>query len=448
MSKSLEAKTLLSHLLTAAQSAGADAADCAYSQGQSLSVTTRSGDIEALDHSNRTDIGLRVFVDGKVAHVSTSDPSLERLSALAVRAVDMAKASPEDLDQHLACPEDYATQTPDLNLYSDDRMDEIEGKALALRLEKAVLSCDGIGAAENATASWGEGETTLASSEGFLQSQKKSRRSLSVMAIARNDDGMERDYDHDSAIMAANLDTPEEIAHRAAKRAVRALGGCKLATRENVSVVFEPRTAQSLLSHFSTATAGSAVVRGGTLLKERMGEQLFRSDIEIVDDPHRLSGLRSRPWDDEGIACSRRVVVEGGVLKSWFLDLRTARRLGLKSTGHSNRSVCGPSSPTPTNLYIAMGESTPQSLMKNIDEGVFVTGLMGGGANIVTGDYSRGVNGFRISRGEICEPIHEMTLAGNLLDMFRSLRAANDLKLRYGFDSPTLRIDNMTLAGH
>jgi len=257
---------------------------------------------------------------------------------------------------------------------------------------------------------------------------------------------MEQDYDFSSAIHAADLAAPEEVGRSAGERAVRRLNPKKVATKR-VPVVFDPRVAGTLVSHLSSAINGSAITRKTSFLRDRMGEQVFASGIAIIDDPLRRRGLRSHPFDAEGVAGERRALVADGVLTSWILDCTTARELGLKTTGHAHRSVSSTPSPGASNLHLEPGTSSPAALMADIAEGFFVTDLIGMGANMVTGDYSRGASGFWIERGELTYPVSEVTIAGHLNDIFRTLTPANDLVFRYGTNAPTLRIEGLTVAG-
>jgi PmbA protein len=257
---------------------------------------------------------------------------------------------------------------------------------------------------------------------------------------------MEQDYDFSSAIHATDLAAPDQIGRSAGERAVRRLNPKKVATKR-VPVVFDPRIAGTLVSHLSSAINGSAIARKTSFLKDRMGERLFAPGITIVDDPLRRRGLRSHPFDAEGIAGERRAIVADGTLTTWILDCATARELGLTSTGHAQRGVSSTPSPGASNLHLEPGPKTPAELIADITEGFYVTDLIGMGANMVTGDYSRGASGFWIERGELTYPVSEVTIAGHLNDIFRTLTPANDLVFRYGTNAPTVRIEGLTVAG-
>jgi PmbA protein len=257
---------------------------------------------------------------------------------------------------------------------------------------------------------------------------------------------MERDYDYATRVFANDLPDAAGIGKSAAERTVKRLGARKMPTGQ-VSVVFEPRVAGNLLGSLAGAISGASVARGTSFLKDKMGQMIFSDAITIIDDPFRERGLRSRPFDSEGLLPEKRKIIDKGVLTTWLLDLRSARQLKLQSTGHASRSPGGVPSPSASNLYLEPGMLSPATLMKDIKQGFYVTDLMGSGVNGVTGDYSQAAAGFWIENGMIGFPVSEMTIAGNLKDMFGHLTAANDLAFNYGVDAPTLRIEGMTVAG-
>jgi PmbA protein len=267
------------------------------------------------------------------------------------------------------------------------------------------------------------------------------------VAIAGEGTGMERDYDFTSALHAADLEAAEKIGRSAGERAIRRLNPRKVETRR-VPIVFDPRVAGSLVGHLASAINGASVARKTSFLKDRMGERLFRSGIRIIDDPHRRRGLRSHPFDGEGVAGRPLAVIEDGVLKSWFLDSATARELSLATTGHASRGVSSSPSPSPTNLHLEAGARSPKQLIADIADGFYVTDLIGMGTNLVTGDYSRGASGLWIENGELTYPVSEVTIAGHLKDIFASLEPADDLEFRYGTNAPTVRMEGLTVAGH
>ena len=267
-----------------------------------------------------------------------------------------------------------------------------------------------------------------------------------VAVVAGEGLEMERDYESDSRVFGADLESPEVVGRWAGERTVRRLGARKPETGK-VPVVFDPRIAGGLLRHLAGAINGSAIARDTSFLKDRMGELVFAPGITVVDDPHRARGLRSKPFDGEGVGNQRRVVIEDGRLTTWILDLSSARQLGLETTGHASRGTASPPSPSVTNLYMEAGSLSPEALIGEIDRGFYVTEMMGMGVNGVTGDYSRGAAGYWIEGGAIAHPINEATIAGNLKEMFAQVTPASDLEFRYGIDAPTLRIESMTVAG-
>jgi PmbA protein len=267
-----------------------------------------------------------------------------------------------------------------------------------------------------------------------------------VSVIAGSGTAMEVDYDFDTTVHGADLEDPVTLGARAGERAVRALNPRRMPTQK-VPVVLDPRVSRGLLSSFAGAVNAASIARGVSFLKDRMGQRVFAPGITIVDDPFLARGLRSKPFDGEGIRPVRRAVIEDGVLTTWFVDLRSGRQLGIPSTGHASRGTSGPPSPAPTNLWLAAGRRSPQEIIRDVGTGFYVTRLLGHGANIVTGDYSRGAAGFWIEGGEIAYAVAEVTIAGNLKDMFATLEPASDLRIRFGTDAPTLLIHGMTVAG-
>jgi PmbA protein len=297
-----------------------------------------------------------------------------------------------------------------------------------------------------ASASAGIGGMVLVTSTGFCGRYLGSRHSVSMQAIAGQGTAMERDYDYSSAAHGADLDPPEVVGRTAGERAARRLNPRKVPT-QRAPVIYHARAASSLLSHLTSAINGGAVARKTSFLQTRLREKLFPSGICIIDDPHRRRGLRSHPFDAEGVAGQRRALIEDGVLTTFLLDCATARELGMRTTGHAQRGVSSTPSPGPSNVHLAPGTATPEALIKGVQQGLYVTDLIGMGANIVTGDYSRGAAGFWIEGGEIAFPVSEVTIAGNLFDMFASLQPANDLQFRCGINAPTVRVEGLTIAG-
>jgi PmbA protein len=444
--KAGNAVDLLQDLIARAQHAGADAADAVLFEGVSLSHARRLGKTEKLERSEGQDLGLRVFIGHQQAVVSSTDRSPAALAELVERAVAMARTVPEDPFCGIADPAEIARQWPVLDMLDPEEPSAEILIERARAAEEAALAVNGVSNSEGAEAGWGRSRIALAASNGFAGSYVGSSHGVSASVISGSGTGMERDYDFASAIFAADLRDPTEVGKSAGERAVKRLGAKKMPTCR-CPVVFDPRVARSFISHLLGAISGPAIARGTSFLKDRLGERIFPEAITIVDDPHRRRGLRSKPFDGEGIANRRRALVEKGVLTTWLLDLRSARQLGLHTTGHAARGTASPPGPAATNVWIEPGAVSSKELMADIDSGFYVTEMMGMGVNGVTGDYSRGAAGFWIDKGEIAFPVSEMTVAGNLKDIFARLRAADDLEFKAGSDSPTLRVDDLTVAG-
>jgi PmbA protein len=436
---------LAERLVAAARRAGADAADAVAVRSMSLSVEVRHGEVEASERAEGDDFGLRVLVGRRQAVVSTNDVK-DDVDQLAQRAVAMARVAPEDRFAGLADPPLLAREFPDLDLLDPDLPAVTMLEERAKRAEAAGLAVKGVTKSEGASASAGIGGMVLATSHGFRGAYLSSRQGLSMVAIAGDSAAMERDYDFTSALHASDLDAAEEIGRNAGERAVARVNPRKVATKR-VPVVFDRRVAGGIVGHLAGAINGSAVARKTSFLRDKLGERLFAPGINIVDDPLRRRGLRSRPFDGEGVAGRRLAVVEDGVLKTWLLDCSTARELDLTTTGHAQRGVSSAPAPGASNLHLEAGRATPEALIADITEGFYVTELIGFGVNQVTGDYSRGATGFWIENGARTYPVSEVTIAGNLTDMFRALTPADDLEFRFGTNAPTLRLEGLTVAG-
>jgi len=433
-------------LVNAALKTGADAADAVAVRSMSLSVEVRDGAVEESERAEGDDLGLRVLVGHRQAVVSTNDLAGDASVALAERAVAMARAAPEDKFAGLADGALLAHDFPDLDLLDPDLPSVAELEAMAKTAEQAALTVKGVAKSGGASASAGIGGMVLVTSHGFRGAYLGSRHGISMTAIAGEGTGMERDYDYSSSLHAADLDSPEKIGRTAGERAVERLNPRKVSTRK-VPVVFDPRISGSLVSHLASAANGASVARKTSFLRDKMGAKLFDDGIRIVDDPLRKRGLRSHPFDGEGVAHRRLALIDDGVLRSWLLDCSTARELGLTTTGHASRGVSSVPSPSPSNLHMEPGRQSPEDLIADIDDGFYVTDLIGMGVNIVTGDYSRGASGFWIENGKCTYPVSEVTIAGHLSDIFRTLTPANDLEFRYSTNAPTLRLQGLTVAG-
>ncbi len=438
---------LAERLVAAARRAGADQADALAVRSVSLAVEVRDDAVEESERSEGDDIGLRVLVGRKQAIVSTNDLNGDGFDGLAERALAMARAAPDDRFAGLADPALLAREFPSLDLLDPDMPGVDVLEARAREAEAAGLAVPGVTKSGGASASAGIGGMVLVTSTGFHGASIGSRHGISMSAIAGDGTGMETDYDFTSTLHAADLDSAAAIGRNAGERAVKRLNPRKVATRR-VPVVFDCRISGSLVGHLVGAINGSAIARKTSFLREKLGEQILGRGIDIIDDPLRRRGLRSRTFDAEGVATRVHRLVEDGVLKTWLLDCATARELNLQTTGHALRGVSSTPSPGPSNLHLTPGTKGPEQLIAEIKDGFFVTSLIGMGVNQVTGDYSRGASGFWIENGECTFPVSEVTIAGHLLEMFRGLEPANDLTFRYGTNAPTLRVEGLTVAGH
>jgi PmbA protein len=433
-------------LVKAALRAGADAADAVVVRSMSLSIEVRDGAVEESESAEGDDLGLRVLVGKRQAVVSTNDMTGDASAALAERAVAMARVAPEDKYAGLADASLLAHDFPDLELIDPQLPTVARLEELARAAEAAGLAVKGVTKSGGASASAGIGGMVLVTSHGFRGAYLGSTHGISMTAIAGEGTGMERDYDYSSVRHAADLDQPDKIGRSAGMRAIERLNPRKVTTCK-VPVVFDPRVAGSLVSHLASAVNGASVARKTSFLRDKMGQKLFADGIHIIDDPLRKRGLRSHPFDGEGVAGKTLALIDDGVLRSWILDCATARELGLTTTGHANRGVSSGPSPGASNLHLEAGKASPDALIADIKDGFYVTDLIGMGVNMVTGDYSRGASGFWIENGKKSYAVSEVTIAGHLLDIFRTLTPANNLEFRYGTNAPTLRIEGLTVAG-
>ena len=437
---------LLSDLMQKAKGFGATAADAVLADSSSVAVQRRLGKPESLTRSEEAEVGLRVFVGKRQAIVSSSDKKPETLAEMAERAVAMAKAVPEDTYAGIADVGQLATSFPELDMYDGTELSVEQMADLADKAEDAARAVEGVTNSEGAECNMGRETVYYAASNGFAQGYRASGFSLSVSVIAGKDTAMETDYEFDSVTYLADMKDAAEIGLSAGERAVKALNPRKGKTKQ-VPVVFDNRVSGGIIGSLAGAISGGAVARGTTFLKNKMGADVFAKGITVVDDPFMKRGMRSHPFDAEGIAPTKRNIIDDGTLTGWLLDLSSARQLGLQTTGNAARGASAPPSPRPANFYMQAGSLPVDVLIGDIEEGFFVTQMMGSGANPVTGDYSRGARGFWIEKGQIAYPVSEMTIAGNIMDMWLRLTPANDLTLKYGIDAPTLRIEGMTVAG-
>jgi PmbA protein len=437
-------------LVERARRAGADAADAVVGESDGLEVGIRLGEVEKLKRSRERRAGLRVFVGSATAIASSGDLDPSGLDDLVDDAIALARVTAPDAHGGLPDAADLARDVPELGLY-DPRVETIEPDAAFARChaaeEAARAASPEITNSEGAEFGCGGGPVALATTLGFVGGYSASSVGLSAVPIATRDGQMQRDYGYSTSRRLDGLEPADAVGREAARRTLRRLGGRRLPTGE-YPIVFDPEVAASLLRHLAGAIAGSSLYRRASYLLDKLGETIAAPGVTIVDDPLRAGGLGSRPFDGEGVASSRRTIVEAGVLKSYLLDTYSARRLGLRTTGHAARSAGDAPGVSPTNFYLEAGPHAPDAIVGSVARGIYVTELIGFGVNTVTGDYSRGAAGLAIEHGELTHPVEEITIAGNLLDMFRAITmVGNDLRFRGATAAPTLKIERMTIAG-
>jgi len=441
-----QARTAVEALIERATAAGAEAADAIYVGNRSSSVQVRLGELEQVDRSEGEEIGLRLFVGRRSATVASSDLADEALAALVERALAMAAQAPED--EYAGLAPDKLLQRGDLPpLDADDGQDPdpAELRARALAAEQAALAVPGVTNSSGGSASASAASIALATSAGFAGAYRASGYSCSATMIAGEGAGMQRDHAWHSARHLEDLDSAEDIGRLAGERAAARLNSTR-PKPGRMPVLFDPRVATTLLGHFAGAISGSAVARKASFLQDKLGSRVFAPGVTIVDDPLRLRGLRSRPFDGEGVRVERVELVSDGVLKSWIAESASARQLGIEPTGHASRGAGGAPGASPSNFYIAAGTRSREELLAAFPEALLVTELIGHGVNGVTGDYSRGAAGFMVRDGAIAEPVDEITVASNLADMFATLEPGSDLEFRRGIDAPTLLVPEMTVG--
>lgn len=434
-------------LVDNAMKAGADAADSVYVCDGSTDVQVRLGLLEEVSRSEGETIGLRVFLGQKSSTISSSSMNPDILAGLVERAIDMAREAPEDPYAGLAPQELLMTgDFPDID--SDDGRDPDPAllQQRALDCEDAARSVAGITGSEGAGATAGRSIFAHASSHGFAAASSASGYSIYASLLAGEGDSRERDYAYRTLRHEGDLPDPREVGMLAAERTVRRLNPVSVKSGP-MPILFDPRIGGSLIGHLLSAISGSAVARRTSFLLDAHGQSLFDSSISVIDDPLRLRGLSSQAFDGEGLPTARCAVIDKGILTGWMMESASARQLGLAPTGHASRGTSGAPGVSAANVHLTGGELTPAELMSDVKNGIYITGLSGQGVNPITGDYSRGASGFLIENGEITSAVSEFTIAGNLKDMFRHMRAANDLEFIRSVNVPTLRVDGMVVAG-
>ncbi|WP_242149966.1 TldD/PmbA family protein [Sphingomonas sp. BAUL-RG-20F-R05-02] len=441
-----QARDRAAAIVDRAKAAGADAADAVFASDTALDVSVRLGALEDVGRSESAELGLRVFAGKRSASVSTSNFTDASIAALVERAVAMAREAPEDAWAGLA-PEERLMHgaPPQLDLDDGGEASPESLREAALVAEDAARAVAGVTNSEGGSASASRSIWALATSHGFAASYATTSYGLSASVLAGAGGEMVRDYAYHSTRRRRDLESAEAIGVRAGERAVARANPGRIESGA-MPVLFDPRVGSSLLGHFLGAISGQAITRRTSFLLDALGSAVFAPGVEIADDPHRPRGLRSRPFDGEGLPVSPMAIVQDGILETWLLDSASARQLGLEPTGHAARGIGGAPGVSTSNLHMAAGHQSVQALLGGITRGIYVTELIGMGVNGVTGDYSRGAAGFLIENGEITTPVAELTIAGNLKDMYRELTPANDLEFRYATNVPTIRIDGMTVA--
>ena len=444
-------KDIAVEVVERAMKAGATAADAIARDGNEFSTLVRLGEVETLKESGARALGLRLFVGKRVAATHTSDFSREGIEQLVSSAINLARATSEDPLAGLPEADNLGTLSEDLDLYYDDvySLSTADRIDYARRAESAAMSVDSrITNSDGGSFDAATGYKVLANSLGFVGEYRRSYCSISAVPIAQSDgSAMQRDYWYSASRTLQNLESPESVGRKAAERTLRRLGARKVATQK-VPVVFDPMVSRSLIDHIFDAANGDAVYRHASFLAGKLGEKVAGENITIVDDGTMRGGFGSSPFDGEGVPTRRTIVVDRGVLSSYLLNTYTARKLKLHTTGNAARGLTGNPGIGSGNFFLQPGQSTPQDIIADVKSGLYVTEFLGFGVNLVTGDFSRGASGLWIENGELTFPVEEITVAGNLKDMFRNISViGNDLEFRSSIAAPTLRIDGMTIAG-
>lgn len=426
--------------------AGANKAEVIVGKSTEASVTTRFEKLESIDNSESTGFTIRAFVGKQQANISSTDISPDNQGKLVERVISMAKSVPADEYADLASNDMLANKLPELDIYDsyEPTIDELLERSKAC--EAAALTNKQITNSEGADAGYSKSEFILTTSEGFCNGYKSSSAGVSVSVLAGQGQDMQRDGDYDSKRYYSDLKSPEAIGKKAAERAIAKLNPTKLDSGQ-MPLIFDNEISGSIIGNLSGAIKGSAIAKGTSFLVDAMGKQLFNSGINIYDDPHIKRGQASKPFDAEGVANKKQHIIKDGILQSWLLDIRSANKLGLITTGNAARGG-GLPTPSTTNFYMENGKQSRNQLIADCNNGILITEAFGMGINLITGDYSQGAGGFLIEGGKTTKPVSEITIAGKLQDMFKNLIPANDLEFKYSINAPTLLIDGMTVGGN
>ena len=425
---------------------GATDCDVVLAKGESKSISYRLGKIEDIDKSDGRTFGIRALIGNQQAFISSSDPDAENIDKLVHKVVQMANLAPEDDTACLGDSKYFETNFESLDLCQNEETSTEKLIEMVKECEDEALSQAGITNSEGSGASYGYSEFFLATSNGFNGGYRSSSNSISCSVIAGEGQSMERDYDYAVAKHIEDLSSPKEVGLSSAKKALQRMNPKKINSCQT-PVIFDKRISSKIIGYVAGAASGSSIARGTSFLKDSLNQQIFNKDISIVDDPKIIRGLGSKPFDGEGIKTNQKEIVSNGILKSWLLNTSTAIKLDLKSTGHASRSIGSPPGISTSNLYMVNGIYSYNDLINSIKSGFYATELIGMGVNLVTGDYSMGASGMWIENGEIKYAVSEVTIASNLKEMFLNLSAANDLEFKSSSNAPTIKIENMTLAG-
>ena len=444
-------RNLAQDIVAGAMAGGATAAECVVREGDEFSTLVRLGQVETLKESGSRSIGVRVFNGQRAASTYSSDFSRDSLDRMVKSALELAKITSEDPFGGIPEASQLGQLTGDLDLYHEDvyslpGSDRID---YARRAEKAALDFDPrIKNSDGGSFDAATGHKVLANSHGFVGEYRRSYCSVAAVPIAQTETGaMQRDFWYSVANTLSKLESPEQVGKVAAERTLRRLGARKAKTA-HVPIVFDPMVARSIIEHIFEGVNGDSVYRGASFLAGKLGEKIAGDNVSVIDDGTLRGGFGTSPFDGEGVPTRRTVVIENGVLKSYILNTYTAKKLGLQTTGNASRGLAGTPGIGPGNYFLQPGKKTPQELIAEIKEGLYVTEFLGHGANLVTGDYSRGASGLWISGGELSYPVEEITVAGNLKEMFFNIsEIANDLEFRGSVAAPTIRIDGLTVGG-
>jgi len=444
-------KSLAQNIVSRARSAGATAAECVIREGDEFSTLVRLGQVETLKESGSKAIGVRVFFGKRSASTYSSDFSRAGLDRMVNSALELAKITSEDPNAGIPEPSQLGSIEGDLDLYSSDvySLPGEERIAYARRAEKAALDADPrIKNSDGGSFDAATGHKILANSHGFVGEYRRSYCSVAAVPIAQDDKGaMQRDYWFSVARSLNLLESPEEVGKIAAHRALRRLGARKVKT-QHVPVIFDPLVATSILEHIFEGVNGDSVYRGASFLDGKLGQSIASPNVTVIDDGTMKGGFGTSPFDGEGVPTRRTIVIDKGVLTSYLLNTYSGKKLGLQTTGNASRGLAGTPGIGPGNYFLQAGTKTPQQLIADVKDGLYVTEFLGMGVNLVTGDYSRGASGLWISGGELTYPAEEITVAGNLKEMFMNIsEVANDLEFRGAVAAPTLRIDGLTVGG-